>query len=825
MRHLGVPEYLLQAWQGFLNGVSRRFVVRNDCGEPITNCTGFPEGCPLSCAGMVVIDLCWHAYQTQYAPSSIPFSFVDNLEIVSDDVSAVLRGFVVLEEFCDVLDLSLDARKLIFWSTSTQGRQQLRIQGKAVSHGERDLGGQMSYTAAVHNQVIVKRMKGVLPFLQKLRRSGMSQRDRVQCITQGLWPRAFHGCENALIGKSHINKLRSGVMKALGWDKAGASPVASMLLADNLLLDPGFFQFWRCLKQMRTHLSRNFALRGWWQAFVGRFDGQLLPGPMSKFMQELGQVHWNIDAELQVWVTPKLSLNLVDTPAETWLRLSTYAWQQHLADSLNARDDYLGLQGVWPNCLKREGGLQSGLLRTIRNGTFYTGDKLSKFDLSLTPNCKHCGAVDSLEHRLVRCPLFADVRLEYGAWLDAWNEHNPASKYHGITSENSMQIPYWEALHQLPDETPDFYVSGPLERTLHVFTDGSCLHPTDPELALAGWACVEADTGVVFSAGLVPGIMQTINRAELMAMLSVVKWHRQFGGEVHVWSDSSYVVDGFRQLDAAGFVDDDSSNSDLWIEIHRNLPPDHALYAHKVPSHVDVWDCTSPFQEWACINNSRADAAARHAVTQLPSQLRKVRAQFLAQHDLACRITKTSQQFLLAVSSLSDKGSAMTSRREEAQEGSLRPEDAWSANPRVLSPAMRGRPLPAKIAKYGTAFVEKVFEFVERLDLNDHCAKISFLELFVCFKGAFGISAPVQIEPGRWASRDAGGAKFCFTTLASDVRIFGDVIKGILALSESDIQCCTVDLSHNFVYRLMPGVSIGFNRVIEGCVWVGCVLS
>ena len=78
-RRLGLPQGLLRGWLGALTGLARRFKVRVSIGPSLFSVTGFPEGDPLSCTAMVLVDLAYHRAILARVPQAIPFSFVDDL--------------------------------------------------------------------------------------------------------------------------------------------------------------------------------------------------------------------------------------------------------------------------------------------------------------------------------------------------------------------------------------------------------------------------------------------------------------------------------------------------------------------------------------------------------------------------------------------------------------------------------------------------------------------------------------------------------------------------------------------------------------------------
>ena len=57
--HMGIPSPILLSWTGALTQMRRRFLLRDSRTPGLKSTTGVPEGCGLSCVGMVLIDACF----------------------------------------------------------------------------------------------------------------------------------------------------------------------------------------------------------------------------------------------------------------------------------------------------------------------------------------------------------------------------------------------------------------------------------------------------------------------------------------------------------------------------------------------------------------------------------------------------------------------------------------------------------------------------------------------------------------------------------------------------------------------------------------------
>ena len=106
--------------------------------------------------------------------------------------------------------------------------------------------------------------------------------------------------------------------------------------------------------------------------------------------------------------------------------------------------------------------------------------------------------------------------------VQLWDSLPSSFRNYGLISESPWEQLLWEAMQGVPAAIIDFFLH-PSGTTWHVFTDGSCSSPTDSCEALASWAVVWAEHGVISSGNLV-GVQQTILRSEATAVLSALHW-------------------------------------------------------------------------------------------------------------------------------------------------------------------------------------------------------------------------------------------------------------------------------------------------------------
>ena len=142
-----MPDFLIKAWDGFLGGLSRSFVVHGEAGEHILSTTGFPEGDPMSTVAVTIIDWAWHLYLQHYAPAAIPSSFVDNFSCTARDVEGLAQALACTRSFADMWSLEIDggfflavAQEVGSSSSGQAGHAASKGLGESSSWGRRGWG-------------------------------------------------------------------------------------------------------------------------------------------------------------------------------------------------------------------------------------------------------------------------------------------------------------------------------------------------------------------------------------------------------------------------------------------------------------------------------------------------------------------------------------------------------------------------------------------------------------------------------------------------------------------------------------------------------------
>lgn len=620
---LGLPAHVLNPWQRFLGAVQRRFLLHQQVGEAISSNHGMPEGDGLSVVGMTVIDLCWDFYQRCFAPATMPLSFVDNYEILAARCSDVLHGFGVLEEYMALWMLELSPSKTHFWSTSPSDRAALRRLGKSVTLQTADLGGAMTFCRRRTAGTQLQRLALLDKLWQPLRRAGLPTAVKELVLRQALWCKAFYAIGITLLPWKEVQGLRTKAVRALGFGCAGAHPGLRLgLLSQDATADPGCFQLVRVFMDFQRFLRKHPSVLEQWVSFMDHFDGTMFSGPLSKLLEQCELIRWTVRSPPYVEDHDGCRHNLLTMPRTLLRSLLLDAWRQRLATEVQHRDDFAGLQGLqWPPSRheQRLDAISAARVNSLREGAFVTGMAHGKFDLVKGSLCPTCGQPDTWTHRALHCIQTVTLRQRHAEVVRLWTQVPRALSEHLLPCRNRFEVLRKKLLLSQVDMGSRFCLNAFPIGQHDLFSDGSCSQPATPCLSRASWAVVSATHKAVLSAGLVPGLIQNVDRAELCAAVSAARWTWESATTATLWTGSAYVGSGICAiLDAKAAVPHDT-NKDLWEEMTEYLLalPVGAFGVQHVASHRDPAEQTTEVDAWTATWNGFADRQARRTLNEL----------------------------------------------------------------------------------------------------------------------------------------------------------------------------------------------------------------
>ena len=350
----------------------------------------------------------------------------------------------------------------------------------------------------------------------------------------------------------------------------------------------------------------------------------LYSGPMSKLLEQCELVRWTVRDPPFLDDHDGCSLNLLKIPRQLLRNLLLDAWRQRLVHEVHHRDDYSDLCGLqWPPSRHetRLSALEAARINSLREGAFVTGASQGRFDMVKGTACPTCNQPDTWFHRAIHCVQNRTLRQKHAGVIRIWPTVPRALSEHLLPGRNSSEVMRKQLFLALPDTVSNFYVSAFPHKQHDLFSDGSCLHPAIPALSRASWAVISATHAAVLSSGVVPGLIQNVDRAELLAAMSAIRWTWEQATSSTLWTDSAYVGTGISAiLDANGSVSH-ATNEDVWDELteYLLLLPEGAFGVQHVPAHRDPTAQPSEFDTWTATWNSWADRQARRSLADLPA--------------------------------------------------------------------------------------------------------------------------------------------------------------------------------------------------------------
>ena len=213
------------------------------------------------------------------------------------------------------------------------------------------------------------------------------------------------------------------------------------------------------------------------------------------------------------------------------------------------RKTFQGLQFAHPEftvctMARREPDAQA-FIRTALNGTFYTSDKL-KHQGRCNGDCKFCGSPDSATHRNWECEHFATCRSHLSAeQIECIINLPMCTVNHGWVPEPPALEKFQALCINQEDKSQAFTFPPELPSHLWLFTDGACRAPTSRIARLASWGVVVGNLETMqlwpVASGGVPGVCQTILRAELTAAISACLFAIQCNRQCSLCLDNDLV--------------------------------------------------------------------------------------------------------------------------------------------------------------------------------------------------------------------------------------------------------------------------------------------
>ena len=758
---IGVDHGTLTAWSGVLGSMERRFVVLGSLSLPIHSTCGFAEGCGMSCLAMMMLDQVWHAWIREASVMCQPMSYVDNWEVVVTDPELIRVAANATFELAQQLDIVVDRKKTFAWATSGEFRKALRQQGFTVKLDAADLGAHVTYSQQLRNSSMLARFHNLQDFWIKLKAAFGTHSQKAQVVLRAAWPRAMHAVSATLIGTKHYHKLRSAYMVAQRLDRPGANSFLQ-LHCDGFLADPHAYAL---LQTFRDH--RDLGSSSWHSHVLADLvhGGLHLPsGSVSQvLLKRLHFLQWAVlpDGRIQD------QFGAFDLVRLNWSELCLrfqMSWHRVVTRETAHRHDFTGFQKVdvmtTRAALTKLTPYQQGICRRNMNGSTLTNEHAFHWSTSGSVSCPHCDLPDSLTHRYWECSHSLDLRTSIDPCvLDLVPALPRACTVRSWFLRSPLLEPWWEYLLSLPSSVPLPHVT--LEGRKHVdfFTDGSCLHQDSRAYRVAAWAvCVaipfeeSVNAGIgesqVMGATVLPGLIQTSFRAELMALVAALVYGSALGCTITIWTDCLGVQLKYLALTRGGCqLRPNSPNMDLWstvLDLAAQIGENNITVV-KVAAHQILNDGASDIEKWVYHHNAAADHAAKTANRDRPGSVWTLWEQLVRQTEGLHRVCNEILDYQLKVCERWSESSPTTrpqptpvvSRQHSVQPMAFDTTVTWDMPP-LLSRKLLGSEHAGRILAWWTDFIEHG---------EAELCWVSFIQMYVHFQ--LTMKHPGAVKCGR----------------------------------------------------------------------------
>ena len=587
---LGIPAPIVRAWSKALVSLERRFAIRGSIGKALRSTTGLAEGCAMSVVGMAVCNFIVNQWITCKQPNVCLWSFVDNWELTAPTAVEVHDGMTDLQRIVDLLDLELDPNKTLLWATSPECRW-----------------ADFSRSPAT--------------YVQKLR-----------AIRSVSWPNTLHGISSVHLGSDHVDSLRTSAMRALHEHGSGTSPAIHLALVEAPASDPGFYILRQTVLDCRNNQSFECA-QVRLDSLVENPRFRPPPGPCSVLLHRLQAIDWFWEKNQGFFDQWQRPINLWHAPIQELLGRLTEAWQIHVASKASSRKTFEGMSNTsayLSRAFSRPPPNQAAILRRAMNGTFFTADheKHREGDQGNTM-CKFCGQQDNITHRTWECPQLEPAREHCDMETrELIRKQSPAFYNHGWAPIPQTLHEFHRHLLCLQDTRSEFEMPSECPEILEMFTDGGALTPQMSITRLASWGVALAVHNQPFdfhplSAGIVPGLLQTVSRGELCAAISAIRFAKVANKRFRLWIDSSYTINQCMHClnDPEWEATPDVPNHDLLQDLQQAFRAANGLCIGviKVVSHQNLDQINDPIIRWILQGNDAADHVTSMATKEQPA--------------------------------------------------------------------------------------------------------------------------------------------------------------------------------------------------------------
>ena len=500
LRHLGVDPRIVSLWEKLLKKLRRTVCLAESFSELKLSTCGIAEGDPLAVPAMTAVCFIWQCF---VAPA-MAFSYADNWELLTETIADLSFGVSRTCEFLDLWKLKPDINKSWAWCSHHIANTDKETLANLVSrfgelsfvNQQQDLGANMRYKRVTALGPIRDRFERAINRANRLHSVTLPPQLLCRALLSGSFSLVRYASEICPIGLRWYESLRSAFADVICANQSNRNPWLTCATAHQDFIDPELKIIKQCFKTARVFL---FKFPEWQPFFIqllashpgGPFNSHGPIGCLKRWILRLG---WSVSDSGTIITENQIAISIIATCPHQICQWIDIAWSQIVVSQVEHRKGLnnlpaINLQATARNLCKQEPP-ERRIMTKYLAGAWTTGDKIAHWK----PNdagCILCQNPDSIHHRFHECPFTAPIREEHHSTMDFVHKFVPFWPYSPLIPRHPDETKWWQQCSlevgiPLQSLTRDSNNSN----LCSVYTDGSCWFGSVPEAGIASWTVV-----------------------------------------------------------------------------------------------------------------------------------------------------------------------------------------------------------------------------------------------------------------------------------------------------------------------------------------------
>lgn len=689
MQRLGIPSFLTDFWVLCLSKMRRFLYHKSSLSQSFSSTTGVPEGCSLSVLSMISLSSVF--YYRIAGEGIFPWAYADNWSWFTKTQKAHFKTYIQMLNLVHSLKLCIDFNKSWHWGTTKSFREgcadfELLFPNQAgkvtIRTAVKDLGERVIYNKSVSLGFIKDKFQEAVQRIGRLSHIPTTLANKMLKAQMAAWSVATYSADTTFVGPRHFHELRKAILYMVVGSKQGASPWLCCMNLSSFLHDPLLHVLCNIVRTLgRLHRCQP-ALASDIVSMASTYTGMRPYGPATSFKRYLTLIDWDIQPDGTLTGPEHFRCNIFTDSTRDCVACLRQAWPLFVIQQINRKGigDFNLHPSITRDVFQTYSNEEQLLLTHNLLGAFQSEKQKAIWAEDCQGLCKLCNAEDTKEHRLLECPKLEPVRQQFPEAVRILKQcrpewiHIPCARQHpdAMIHRAMMQHLHNSELNNMPDLTHTNVVK--------FYTDGGCIHPTDPMARLASWSVVMehipenvnpddiqhtiscqnpssttwSPCHTVLGLGLVKG-KQTAGRGEIQSVLHAARLASAIPAHISsvITTDAQYVCNIVKQIELDSYKKalHKKANPDL-VSLLADVWDKNRFSIRKIKSHRHFASAVSTDDFWQVLGNHCADIAASTALAHAPAPLLIQAKQIFEFHQKEKLMLQKVLDFLIALNRL-----------------------------------------------------------------------------------------------------------------------------------------------------------------------------